>query len=266
MRIRPPELETSMCDAKYHVSLCAAPPLSNIAAAAAASPPLAGICSGQLFEEFPSVLISSGLLVQADEGVSLLVMDLIDKRPAAEDSAPVIPKKRHTVKGKASLDVVPVAQDVVPLQIIEQIPAATVVKSPAPKSISRKRRLVLPTGSDDEIMDTQEPVKDTDEIAEKHTHEIDDIIRQITAETSKMGLDEKEQEEQRVDETDIGDDFDQWLVESFKDFVVNETGTVVEAESSKVPVVEKDMDKAVGSKHTEEEHMSIDDLLTLGGK
>ncbi|KZV35983.1 hypothetical protein F511_16965 [Dorcoceras hygrometricum] len=163
------------------------------------------------------------------------------KRPAAEDSAPVNPKKRRTVKGKANLDVVPVAQDVVPLQIIEPIPAATVVKSPAPKRISRKRRLVLPTGSEDENMDTQEPVKDTDEIAEKHTDEIDDIIRQITAETSKMGSDEKEQEEQRVDETDIGDDFDQWLEESFKDFV--------------------DMDKAVGSKHTEEEHMSIDDLL-----
>ncbi|KZV24638.1 hypothetical protein F511_36936 [Dorcoceras hygrometricum] len=99
------------------------------------------------------------------------------KRPAAEDSAPVIPKKRRTVKGKDNLDVVPVAQDVVPLQIIEPIPAATVVKSPAPKRISRKRRLVLPTGSDDEIMDTQEPVKDTAEIAEKHTDEIDDIIR-----------------------------------------------------------------------------------------
>ncbi|KZV41517.1 hypothetical protein F511_34877 [Dorcoceras hygrometricum] len=110
------------------------------------------------------------------------------KRPAPEDNAPVIPKKRCTVKGKASLDVVPVAQDVVPLQIIESIPAATVVKSPAPKRISRKRRLVLPTGSDDEIMDTQEPVKDTDEIDEKHTDEIDDIIDQITAETSKMGL------------------------------------------------------------------------------
>ncbi|KZV22865.1 delphilin-like [Dorcoceras hygrometricum] len=123
------------------------------------------------------------------------------KRPAAEDSAPVIPKKRRTVKGKASLYVVPVAQDVVPLQIIEPTPAATVVKSPAPKSISRKRRLVLPTGSDDEIMDTQEPVKDTNEIAEKHTDEIDDIISQITAETLKMGSDEKEQEEQRSPES-----------------------------------------------------------------
>ncbi|KZV19657.1 hypothetical protein F511_33020 [Dorcoceras hygrometricum] len=165
----------------------------------------------------------------------------------------------HTIDARGQSD--EPGQDVVPLQIIEPTPAATVVKSPAPKRISRKRRLVLPTSSDDEIMDTQEPVKDTDEIAEKHTDEIDDIICQIIAETSKMGSDEKEQEEQRVDETDIGDDFDQWLEESFKDFVVNETGTIVEAESSKAPVVEKDMEKAVGSKHTEEEHMSIDDLL-----
>ncbi|KZV56218.1 hypothetical protein F511_13822 [Dorcoceras hygrometricum] len=105
-----------------------------------------------------------------------------------------------------------------------------------------------------------EPVKATDEIAEKHTDEIDNIIGQIIVETSKMGSDEKEQEEQQVDETDIGDDFDHWLEESFKDFMVHETGTVVEAERSKVPVVGKDMDKDVGSKHTEEEHMSIDDL------
>ncbi|KZV31893.1 hypothetical protein F511_35468 [Dorcoceras hygrometricum] len=75
-----------------------------------------------------------------------------NKRPAAEDSAPVIPKKRCTVKGKDSLDVVPVAQDVVPLKIIEPTPAETVVKSPAPKRISRKMRLVLPIVSDDEII------------------------------------------------------------------------------------------------------------------
>ncbi|KZV31879.1 hypothetical protein F511_42345 [Dorcoceras hygrometricum] len=86
MRIRPPELETSICDAKYHVSLCASrrlPPLPKaIAAAVSHAPPpppyFAGNCSGQLDEEKPSALISSGLLVQANEGVSLPVVDLID--------------------------------------------------------------------------------------------------------------------------------------------------------------------------------------------
>ncbi|KZV52454.1 hypothetical protein F511_20648 [Dorcoceras hygrometricum] len=103
----------------------------------------------------------------------------LKKRPADEDSAPVIPKKRRTVKGKSSLDVVPVAQDFVPMNLLKTLM-----------------------------------------IAEKHTDEIDDIIGQIIVETSKMGSDEKEQEEQQVDETDIGDDFDHWLEESFKDFVV----------------------------------------------
>ncbi|KZV38236.1 dead box ATP-dependent RNA helicase [Dorcoceras hygrometricum] len=64
------------------LSLLAAPlPFSQAAVAAAVlatpPPPLAGICSGQLFEENPSVLISSGLLVQADEGTLLPVVDLI---------------------------------------------------------------------------------------------------------------------------------------------------------------------------------------------
>ncbi|KZV42459.1 hypothetical protein F511_25437 [Dorcoceras hygrometricum] len=41
-------------------------------------PPLSDrTCSDQLFEEFPSVLISSVLLVQADEGTLLPVVDLI---------------------------------------------------------------------------------------------------------------------------------------------------------------------------------------------
>ncbi|KZT76504.1 hypothetical protein F511_46470 [Dorcoceras hygrometricum] len=44
--------------------------------AAAAS--FAGTCSDQLDEENPSALISSGLLVQADKGVSHPFVDLID--------------------------------------------------------------------------------------------------------------------------------------------------------------------------------------------
>ncbi|KZV55003.1 F-box associated ubiquitination effector family protein [Dorcoceras hygrometricum] len=46
-------------------------------------------CSDQFFEENPSALISSGLLVQADEGVSLPVVDLIDESTAAYREEPV---------------------------------------------------------------------------------------------------------------------------------------------------------------------------------
>ncbi|KZV33273.1 WASH complex subunit 7-like [Dorcoceras hygrometricum] len=54
-----------------------------------AVPALAGICSDPLFEEFPSVLISSDLLVQADEGVSLPVVDLIDESTTVYREEPV---------------------------------------------------------------------------------------------------------------------------------------------------------------------------------
>ncbi|KZV26626.1 hypothetical protein F511_21118 [Dorcoceras hygrometricum] len=78
MRIRSPEFEISICDAKYHVSLklSAAPHLLSQAAAAAARL-RRKIVSGQFDEENPFVLISSVLLVQADEGVSFLVVDRI---------------------------------------------------------------------------------------------------------------------------------------------------------------------------------------------
>ncbi|KZV58305.1 hypothetical protein F511_01156 [Dorcoceras hygrometricum] len=76
MRIRPPEFEASICDAKsmFH---CA------IAAAALCAPPPPPRAAGKLFpanldEENPSALISSGLLVQADEGIPFPVVDLID--------------------------------------------------------------------------------------------------------------------------------------------------------------------------------------------
>ncbi|KZV35895.1 hypothetical protein F511_19987 [Dorcoceras hygrometricum] len=85
MRIRPPELETSICDAKYHVSL---PPPPSSPQKPPPPPCFVGICSDQLDEENPSALISSGLLAQADEGVSLPVVDLIDKSTATYREEP----------------------------------------------------------------------------------------------------------------------------------------------------------------------------------
>ncbi|KZV48139.1 zinc finger CCCH domain-containing protein 1-like [Dorcoceras hygrometricum] len=139
MRIRPPELDTSICDVKYHVSLAlsviprgswgdvarrftmirwaspklasqelhnttlasthsksAAPssPLPHAAAGrhqAPPPPPLRRTCSGHHAEEFPSVLNSSGLLVQADEGVSVLVMDRIgDYLPQSTEKSRIL--------------------------------------------------------------------------------------------------------------------------------------------------------------------------------
>ncbi|KZV26434.1 hypothetical protein F511_14512 [Dorcoceras hygrometricum] len=110
MRIRPPEFENSICDAKYHVSLfwkqidrsdligdrsydevaamdiviwtparwagpMHAASLPSPLPAAAAN--FSGKRSGLVFEEYSFVLISSELLVQPDEGVSNLIMDRI---------------------------------------------------------------------------------------------------------------------------------------------------------------------------------------------
>ncbi|KZV18021.1 hypothetical protein F511_39426 [Dorcoceras hygrometricum] len=163
------------------------------------------------------------------------------KRPATEGDAPVIPKKRRTVKSKASpsttgMDIFTVAQDVVPIQIVEPTPAAAAVVSPAPKRRYPNRKLILSTGSDDETLDEKESMKETAEVTVRETtvapsDEVDVIIEQVIAETSKLGTDETEKEEQRIDETDIGDDFAQWLEESFKDFASRENEPVVETTS-----------------------------------
>ncbi|KZV50012.1 hypothetical protein F511_34756 [Dorcoceras hygrometricum] len=111
------------------------------------------------------------------------------KRPTVDSDEPVVPKKRRTTKSKASsskasLDIVNVAQDVVPLQIVEPTPAETAEKSPLPKRKSKKRRLVLSKDSDDGNVEEKESVKDTFAVAVeestvvKHTDEVDVIIGQ----------------------------------------------------------------------------------------
>ncbi|KZV28598.1 hypothetical protein F511_34421 [Dorcoceras hygrometricum] len=83
---------------------------------------------GVFFEENPSTLISSGLLVQADEGVSLPVVDLIDESTAAYREEPlflivlnvsrpnfILPlPRRETGSGSAT----------VPQQVVRQICSA----------------------------------------------------------------------------------------------------------------------------------------------
>ncbi|KZV28546.1 delphilin-like [Dorcoceras hygrometricum] len=138
------------------------------------------------------------------------------KRVATEDIALAIPTKRRTVKTKhsssqESLDIMPVAQYVVPIQVIDPTPAAVAIKSPALKRKSRKRRLVLTTGSDDETMDQQELVKDTDKAAAKTSDEVDIIIEQVLEETLLLGVSEEEHGGQGVDEAAFADDFAQWL-------------------------------------------------------
>ncbi|KZV33749.1 hypothetical protein F511_12319 [Dorcoceras hygrometricum] len=117
MRIRPPELDTSICDVMYHVSLAlsviprgswgdvarrftmirwppASSPLGRTHAppsATHAPPPLRQTCSGHRAEEIPSVVNFSDLLVQTDKGIVIPVMDLIRRSTTAYNSRARIP-------------------------------------------------------------------------------------------------------------------------------------------------------------------------------
>ncbi|KZV50808.1 hypothetical protein F511_07206 [Dorcoceras hygrometricum] len=285
---------------------------------------------------------------QSDEpGMAPVAIVKRKSKSKKESESTVVPKKRRTVKikaspSKSSLDMVIVAQVAVPLTIIEPTPAATAEKSPLPKRKSKKRKLVLPRGSDDEtveervtvatiedveqqvtveVADEEPVVEHTDEVdviigqvlvetsqmgtdeadslnkllmkqmlrkcffveqqvtvevadeepVVEHTDEVDVIIGQVLVETSQMGTDEAEQFEQTFDETNVeemffedtsvdkSDNFEQWLDESYEDFVA--TDTVDKDEGSKDIVGAKAPEKAVGRNQTDEELMSIDDLL-----
>ncbi|KZV44348.1 hypothetical protein F511_39214 [Dorcoceras hygrometricum] len=114
------------------------------------------------------------------------------KRSATEADAPIIPKKRRMGKSKLSvsqvnLDIVQVAPDVEPLQIVDPTHAVAAVPSPVLKRKSRKRRLVLSRGSDDESVGTKEIVKDADAAAVASTDEEDIIIAKVLEETLELG-------------------------------------------------------------------------------
>ncbi|KZV26608.1 hypothetical protein F511_08132 [Dorcoceras hygrometricum] len=80
------------------------------------------------------------------------------KRPAVAAAEPVVKKKRTTkgksVSSKENLDILPVAQETVPLQIIEPTLVAPAEQPSVPKQKSKKRRLRLPKDSDDENVES----------------------------------------------------------------------------------------------------------------
>ncbi|KZV54894.1 hypothetical protein F511_31317 [Dorcoceras hygrometricum] len=125
------------------------------------------------------------------------------KRSATEADAPIITKKRRTGKSKPSvsqvnLDIVQVTPDVEPLQIFDPTHDVPSVPSPVLKQKSRKRRLVLSRGSDDESMGTKEIVKDADAAAVASTDEADIIIAKVLEETLELGVSATAQEERAI--------------------------------------------------------------------
>ncbi|KZV36772.1 delphilin-like [Dorcoceras hygrometricum] len=177
------------------------------------------------------------------------------KRSATEVDAPIITKKRRTGKSKpsvsqANLDIVHVAKDVEPIQIVEPTKAAATVPSPVLKRKSRKRRLVLSRDSDDESVGTEEIIKKADAAVVMSMVEAD--IAKVLEETLELGVSATERESQGVDEALFEEDFARWL----DDFVArhNEpelvsTNNEAQATGSINSVVDKEV------------NMPIDDLL-----
>ncbi|KZV19289.1 hypothetical protein F511_33322 [Dorcoceras hygrometricum] len=146
------------------------------------------------------------------------------KRTIVTGDEPDVTKKKRTSKRKASssienMDIVSVAQDAVPLQTIEPTSAAPAEQPPVPKHKSKKRRLRLQKGSDDEIVEEQETVKviveedvveqsvePTVDTLEKETvsttDEVNNVIAQVLAETAQMEVTETTEREQPY-ETDF---------------------------------------------------------------
>ncbi|KZV41409.1 hypothetical protein F511_12137 [Dorcoceras hygrometricum] len=80
------------------------------------------------------------------------------KRPTAAEAEPVVKKKRTTksksVSSKDTLDILLVAHEAVPLQMIAPTPVALAEQPPVPKQKTHKRKRRLILSPDDEIVDS----------------------------------------------------------------------------------------------------------------
>ncbi|KZV32644.1 hypothetical protein F511_33424 [Dorcoceras hygrometricum] len=120
------------------------------------------------------------------------------KRPTVVSDEAAISKKKRTTKikassYKASMDMVFVAQDAVPLQIFKPTPVATDEQPPAPKRKAPKRKLRLTASSDDEFIEKESVVETVVVVQHAPTSadDVDSIIEQVVTETARMDTDEE---------------------------------------------------------------------------
>ncbi|KZV55590.1 hypothetical protein F511_12696 [Dorcoceras hygrometricum] len=176
-----------------------------------------------------------------------------------EIAAPAVKKKRTTTGRTAPVEkdlaLVTIAQDAVPIQIAEPISAVPAERTHAKKRKAPKRKLRLSTGSDDEIVEKEPDVESVVEQQKEQTivDDVDNIIEQVLAETTKMETDVAEQDvaeglamrtelvELVVTRSEEDDD-----ISGFK-----HSSQVIAMEGEQIEEVTK----------TDEESMSIEDLL-----
>ncbi|KZV44209.1 hypothetical protein F511_43454 [Dorcoceras hygrometricum] len=178
------------------------------------------------------------------------------KRPAAGDAevAPVVKKKR-TTKGK------PVAEKRLPVE--EPVGVSTTSKQPVAEVATAE---LEPVGGLGIASITEATTEDADAAIEQVLAQLDLVIKDSDVERGyrietwfDRAFDEEfttADQENQDSEDEIDFDIDNQELSVF-----NETRTVPEAGDSKNFGVDKAGEKPIGSKHTTEEHMSIDNLL-----
>ncbi|KZV36717.1 hypothetical protein F511_39539 [Dorcoceras hygrometricum] len=240
--------------------------------------------------------ITCGISINWNRLLFNILKDMVTPGPASAEAEPIVKKKRTTksksVSSKDTLDIFPVAQDAVPLQMIKPTAAAPTDQpssTPKRKIQKRKRRLVL--GSDDEFVDQQvakvtgetvfeqgqaaesieerenEPaVADVANASMSTADDVDTIIEQVLAETAQIGPDEEEQD---VGGLDVGeqvapkaDELEQWLNLSYEEFHAQRADQPVSTASDTgedMETVEEMETEAV--EQSADEAMSLEDIL-----
>ncbi|KZV40461.1 cell division control protein 2 [Dorcoceras hygrometricum] len=210
---------------------------------------------------------STAMVTVAQDAVPLKIFE---QTPAATAEQPPIPKLKSK-KRRLVLSDDENIEERVAVENVENVQQHVIVE------VTVKEPIVEHTAEEEGHVSTHEGTI---------TDDVDVIIGHVLAETSQLGTIEGEQGEQHFDETAFGDiasesslvdqsdNLEQW----FEDFVSRDAetvftsnsdldrgtetvGTVVDEEQLQVFVEKETVDKSAGSNPTDEEQISLDDLL-----
>ncbi|KZV17676.1 UDP-glucuronate:xylan alpha-glucuronosyltransferase 2-like [Dorcoceras hygrometricum] len=155
------------------------------------------------------------------------------------------------------LALVPVAQDAVPIQIVEPISVVPAERPHAKKRKAPKRKLRLSIGADDEIVDKEPDVESVVEQQKEQTtvDDVDNIIEQVLAKTAQMETD--------LVEIDIFEDIAMGtdLTDMEEDSVKNKETDIQLVETATRKEIDPEPVADVGQIPLDEESLSIDELL-----
>ncbi|KZV40702.1 hypothetical protein F511_29219 [Dorcoceras hygrometricum] len=231
MRIRPPELETSICDAKYHVSLICVL-LKNVPGLVLGES-RAFPASRVLTEKTVHMYVTINEKVEMEETADA---PRVKKTPAKKtvstkrlvgdgEEAPIVKKKR-TTKGKA----VVISQEAVPLQSVKATTDSSTEQPPAPKRKSQKRKRRLILEGDDEIVDSalEQPATEAATYVQETEVENEQAVTaadSVTVETGFERVDEPVPESAVADVERVGE---QPAVETVKEATTDDADHIIQ--------------------------------------